>query len=85
MAQASEVAVLQNFAAERRHMQNRFQSLPSYCLQKVREPLFCMEFLTSNDLVISALQEATKKNGRTSFHFLDMAINSQEFHITSLV
>ena len=30
MAQASEVAVLQNFAAERRHLLNRFQSLPSY-------------------------------------------------------
>ena len=30
MAQASEVAVLQNFAAERRHLLNRFQSLPTY-------------------------------------------------------
>ena len=30
MAQAREVSVLQNFAAERRHLQNRFQSWPSY-------------------------------------------------------
>ena len=32
MAQTSEVAFLQNFATERRHLLNRFQSLPSYSL-----------------------------------------------------
>ena len=40
MAQASEVAVLQNFAAERRHLLNRFQSLRSYCIPVVMEWTF---------------------------------------------
>ena len=41
MAQASQVAVLQNFAAKRRHLLNQFQSLPSYFVLVHQVTLTC--------------------------------------------